>query len=62
MLEFGFNSLQADRIVTAHATWNKRSRSVIQRPGFKSVGVNPAGFYKDGNPVEEVEYVLRRPI
>lgn len=62
MLEFGFNTLHADRIVTAHATWNKRSRSVIQRLGFKSVGVNPAGFYKDGNPVEEVEYELRRAI
>lgn len=60
VLDFGFNTLHAERIVTDHATWNKRSQSVIQGLGFKYVRVNPAGFYKDGKPVEVLEYELRR--
>lgn len=59
VLDFGFNTLRAERIVTVHATWNKRSQSVIQRLGFNYLGVNPAGFYKKGNPVKVFEYVLR---
>lgn len=62
VLDFGFNTVHAERIVTAHATWNKRSQRVIQGLGFNYVGVDPAGFYKNGKPVEEVEYELRRAI
>lgn len=60
VLDFGFNTLHADSIVTAHATWNKRSQSVILGLGFQYVRTNPVGFYKNGHPVEEYEYELRR--
>ena len=60
VLDFGFDALQAVRIVTAHAIWNKRSQRVIQRLGFKYVRENPEGFYKSGKPVAEYEYELGR--
>lgn len=62
VLEFGFSMVKADRIVTAHATWNIRSQRVIEDLGFRYLQANPAGFYKNGNPVEEYEYELSRAL
>ena len=62
VLEFGFSTLKAGRIITAHATWNIRSQRVIESLGFRYLQVNPAGFYKNGNPVEEYEYELSRAL
>lgn len=62
VLEFGFNRLGAKRVVTAHATWNIRSQRVIEGLGFTYAQTNPAGFYKNGNPVEEYEYELSRAL
>jgi len=60
VLKFGIDSLCAKRILTAHATWNIRSQRVIEGLGFRYVQTNPAGFYKNGNAVEEYEYELNR--
>ena len=62
VLDFGFGTLRARRIVTAHATWNRQSQSVIEGLGFHRVRVNPAGFYKNGKPVEEYEYEIHRAL
>jgi ribosomal-protein-alanine N-acetyltransferase len=62
VLQFGFDTLRAKRILTAHATWNIRSQRVIESLGFRYLQTNPAGFYKRGNPVEEYEYELNREL
>lgn len=62
VLEFGFDTLKAARVVTEHATWNKRSQSVIRGLGFEYVRENPAGFYKNGNPVSVREYEMGAPL
>ena len=58
VLEFGFETLNAERIETDHATWNARSQSVIESLGFEFVRENPAGFYKNDKAVAVLEYVL----
>lgn len=59
VLDFGFNKLNATIIITAHAVWNERSQSVIEKLGFKFLRKNPCGFLKQGQPVAEYEYELR---
>lgn len=61
-LAFAFDSLGAKRVVTAHAIWNTRSEGVIRRLGFEFLRENPDGFRKDGKPVAEFEYELRRAL
>ena len=58
VIEFGFNVLNVSKIVTAHATWNTQSKRVIEKLRFMKTGVNRCGFYKHGNPVEEIEYEI----
>ena len=60
VLDFGFDVLQAKKVVTAHAIWNKRSQHVIQGLGFRYIRENPEGFSKNGKPVAEYEYELYR--
>lgn len=62
VLKFGFDTLHAKQIVTAHATWNIRSQRVIEGLGFQYVRKNPAGFFKNGLPIEENEYELSRTL
>lgn len=59
VLDFALDSLKAKKIVTSHATWNKRSEAVIRRLGFEYVRENPEGFWKGGRPVAEYEYERR---
>lgn len=60
VLKFGFETIEAARVVTAHAVWNTRSQRVIENLGFHRLRENPAGFYKNGKPVPEYEYELSR--
>ncbi|GJL65364.1 MAG: N-acetyltransferase [Nitrospirales bacterium] len=62
VLDFGFSSLHASKIVTAHAIWNIRSKRVIEKLGFRYTGENPCGFRKQGNPVAEYEYEIDPPV
>lgn len=58
VIAFGFERLKAERIVTAHAIWNIRSKRVIEKLGFTYMRENPEGFYKGGKPLPEHEYEL----
>lgn len=58
VLEFIFSTLQASKVLTAHAIWNSRSQKVIEKLGFEYTGKTACGFMKNGEPVPEYEYVL----
>lgn len=58
VIEFGFSELEAEKITTAHATWNRQSQRVIEKLGFGLTGENPCGFMKGGKPVAELEYAI----
>jgi [ribosomal protein S5]-alanine N-acetyltransferase len=60
IMEFGFTELNASKITTAHAVWNKSSRLVIETLGFSFVREEPCGFMKDGKPVAEFEYEITK--
>ena len=59
IVNFGFESLGAGLITAAHATWNKSSGRVLSKIGMTQVQLNPRGFKKRGEWVEEYEYELR---
>lgn len=58
IIAFGFTKLDAIRITAAHATWNEASGKVLQKAGMKRTGLNPKGFKKRGEWVEEFEYLI----
>ena len=58
VIEFGFSELEAEKITTAHATWNTQSQRVIEKLGFGLTGENPCGFMKGGKQVAELEYAI----
>ncbi|MGB5717315.1 MAG: GNAT family N-acetyltransferase [Gammaproteobacteria bacterium] len=60
VIDFGFNTLGASRITTAHAVWNKASKRVIEKLGFRFTCENPCGFEKQGKPVAEYEYAIEK--
>jgi ribosomal-protein-alanine N-acetyltransferase len=53
VVTFGFGPLQADAIEARHATWNLRSRRVLERLGMTEVGFLEQGFQKRGAWVPE---------
>ena len=53
ILKLGFTKLEAENIQAAHATWNKASRAVLEKNGFKFKAVLPQGFKKKGKWIEE---------
>ena len=53
LVRFGFESLQADRIEAAYATWNVASKIVLERAGLSFVKHLPEGFQKRGQWVAE---------
>ena len=58
VVDLGFSRLGATSVVAAHATWNEASGKVLQRIGMLRTGINPKGFKKRGNWVEEYEYKI----
>ena len=60
VIDFGFKTLGASRITTAHAVWNKASKRVIEKLGFRFTCENPCGFEKQGKPVAEYEYAIEK--
>ena len=60
IVEFGFETLGAERIVAAAATWNEPSLRILERIGMTRTGTNPYGFEKRGRWVEEHEYEIVR--
>jgi ribosomal-protein-alanine N-acetyltransferase len=53
ILEFGFQTLKAQRIEAEYATWNIASERVLQKNGFHFIKHIPQGFQKDGKWVAE---------
>jgi len=53
VIDFGFHQLGAEVIEACHATWNTRSRSVLERIGMIEVEFIPHGFQKRGQWVPE---------
>jgi ribosomal-protein-alanine N-acetyltransferase len=53
VVDFGFGHLQAEAIESRHATWNLRSRRVLDRLGMIEVEYLPQGFQKRGEWVPE---------
>jgi ribosomal-protein-alanine N-acetyltransferase len=60
LIDFGFTHLGATEIWVGHATWNHRSRRVIEKLGMRFVGEDPCGFEKNGRPIAEYKYVVTR--
>ncbi|TMA07083.1 MAG: GNAT family N-acetyltransferase [Deltaproteobacteria bacterium] len=59
-IEFGFSRLRAVVIRAAHATWNVRSKRVIEKLGMGFIRENPCGFKKNGKAMPEFEYALTK--
>lgn len=60
VMDFGFSELGVEKITSAHATWNTRSKRVIEKLGFLFICENPCGFMKHGKPVAEYEYAIEK--
>lgn len=56
VIDFGFESLAARKIVAAHALWNVASKRVMAKLGLTYVRENARGFEKNGQWVTEAEY------
>jgi RimJ/RimL family protein N-acetyltransferase len=57
-LSFAFDTLRAQTVTVAHATWNKASARVIEKVGFAFTRELPEGFKKRGQWVPELEYAM----
>lgn len=57
---FGFSTLQAEVIRASHATWNLRSRRILERLGMKQTAFVPQGFMKKGQWVPELLWEVRK--
>jgi len=53
VMAFGFQQLQAERILACHALWNKQSERVLKKNGMTFLQHIPEGFLKRGEWVEE---------
>lgn len=53
ILEFGFEALNANKIVACHALWNQASARVLQKSGLRFIRHIPKGFKKRGEWCEE---------
>lgn len=58
IIEFGFVTLNTDRIIANYALWNKASERVLQKCGLVFSRYIPQGFIKRGHWVPENEYVI----
>ena len=53
IVEFGFNKLDAFKIVACHAVWNVGSERVLKKTGMTFIRHIPEGYKKKGEWVEE---------
>lgn len=60
VVDFGFGRLGAVAIEACHASWNVRSRRVLERLGMTEVELIPHGFMKRGQWVQECRMRLER--
>ncbi len=62
IVDFGFEKLGADAIEACHATWNIRSRRVLERIGMREVEYLAQGFQKQGKWVPEFLMRVNKPL
>jgi len=60
IVRFGFESLQAERIEAAYATWNVASKIVLERAGLSFAKHLPHGFQKRGEWVAEDQVAVTK--
>jgi RimJ/RimL family protein N-acetyltransferase len=60
VIQFGFTSLGLHRLVVWHHLENERSRRLIERLGFKLIGVEHEAFMKNGRWIDTRMYELLR--
>jgi [ribosomal protein S5]-alanine N-acetyltransferase len=61
VLDYGFAELGLNKITVAHAMENQASRELIERLGFRQVGIEYKHFAKHGHWIDHVTYELLRP-
>ncbi len=60
MVEWGFNTLEAETITSEHASWNEASGRVLIKSGFTYIGHLDCGFVKHGKEIPEEEYSIKK--
>lgn len=60
LVDFGFQTLKAERLIAQYATWNVGSERVLFRNQFQLVGYQEKGFQKHGKWIAENEVQLTR--
>lgn len=58
VIEFAFNKADLNRLVVAHHVDNDRSRKLIERLGFKPIGIEHEAFMKHGRWIDTKIYEL----
>jgi ribosomal-protein-alanine N-acetyltransferase len=58
VIQFAFTKLGLNRLVVAHHLENDRSRKLIERLGFKPIGIEHEAFMKNGRWIDTKIYEL----
>ncbi len=61
VIDFAFNSLGTHKIETGHFVVNPTSGRVIEKCGFRKVGIKEKHYFREGEWQDHVEYELVRP-
>ena len=61
MVDYGFNKLDLTRIFAGVFEYNKASRKVLEKAGFKFEGVFEKAVIKNGKLVDEYRYAVINP-
>ena len=57
---FGFEDINASKIWAGAGEWNKGSMRVLEKIGMKYTGLNPEGYYLNGEPITTYEYEISK--
>lgn len=60
IVQFGFETLELDRIEASHAVWNMASRAILEHVGMTFVARIPEGMMKNGEWIAEDKLAIDR--
>ena len=60
ILAFGFEDINASKIWAGAGEWNKGSMRVLEKIGMKYTGLNPEGYYLNGESITTYEYEISK--